>query len=104
MPVVTAHCWLPTSTMPSDCLAPSPASQVVSVSGRPLGDRTYLGGEHPSQREQHVQRPGSRTDLGCFGQLARERVFCSLLPSPGWWSLLLDWWVIQPVNKHLQLS
>ena len=32
----------------------------------------------------------------------KRESFCSLLPSPpDWWSLLLDWWVIQPVNKHL---
>lgn len=74
MPVVTARCWLPMSSMPSDCLALSPASQVVSVGGRALGDRAYLGGEHPSQREQHVQRPGGRTDLAGLGSL-REREF-----------------------------
>lgn len=51
MPAVTAHCWLPMSTMPSDCLALSLASQVVSVGGRALDDRMCLGGEHPSQWE-----------------------------------------------------
>ena len=56
------------------------------------GGRKYQGGERPSQREWHVQRPRGCTGLGRFGQLAREEL----------WSLLLDWSLIQPVNKHLQ--
>lgn len=32
--MVTAYCWRPMSTMPSDCLALSPASWVVSIGGR----------------------------------------------------------------------
>lgn len=54
--MVTAHCWLPMCTMPSDCLALSPASQVVSVGGRLQGTGNIWEESILDKREQHMQR------------------------------------------------
>lgn len=89
MPVVTAHCWLPMSTMPSDCLAQSPASQAVSVGGRPWGTGNTWEQSIPSKGKGTCKGPEAAQALVDLGNLQerereREKLFA---PAPGMWSL-----------------
>lgn len=59
-----------------DCLAQSPASQVVSVGGD-SGHKKYLGEKHPKQKEGMCKGPEATglAGLCCIGE--REREFCT---------------------------
>lgn len=85
MPVVTAYCWRPMSTMPSDCLALSPASWVVSIGGRIC--RTG------NTREESILDKGSEATQALAGQLA------SFVPPSGVWYQPACWQVTQPISK-----
>lgn len=54
--MVTACCWRPMSTMPSDCLARSPAPWVVSIGGRIWGTGSI--------REESILDKGNGVDTG----------------------------------------
>ena len=96
--MVTAQCWLPMSTMPSDCLARSPASQVVSIGGRPWGTGNTWEQSIPSKGKGMCKGPEAAQALVGLGNLQERENF---LPQPQGYGLCkLDWHVIQPVSKQ----
>lgn len=79
MPVVTAHCWLPMSIMPSDCLAQSPTSWEVNVGGRGRGPGNSW--EKSIPRKGKGMRKGPEAALALIGwdNLQERKVtFCPI--------------------------